>query len=135
MTETRHGSIVFLRFDETMVEGVERIGLRTECGLEFVLLFAVDDAVVHFHAEGIIEGLVVAADGVVRHRNGVFVLVVLVGVPVVGDGAVHETIVTAKGPEVGKAAVGDDEVLGLNGIEDGEQPVAALVFNDGVVDA
>ena len=98
-------------------------------------MLAVDDAVVHLHVERIIERLIVAVKGIVSHQHGVFVFVVLVGIPIVGDGAVHETVVTAKGPEVGKAAVGDDEVLGLNGIEDGEKAVTALVFDDGVVDA
>ena len=67
--------------------------------------------------------------------NGVLVVVVLVGIPIVGDGSMHETVVATEGPQVGKTAVGDDEVLGLNGVEDGEQAVAALVFDDGVVDA
>ena len=47
----------------------------------------------------------------------------------------HKTVVAAEGPEVGMAAVGDDKVLGFGRIVDGKQAVAALVFNDGVVDA
>ena len=98
-------------------------------------MLAVDDAVVHFHVERIVEDLVVGIDGAVGHKNGVFVVIVLVGAPEVAQGAVHKAVVAAEGPEVAVAAVGDDKVLGLNGVEDGMQAVAALVFDDGVVDA
>ena len=130
-----------LRLDQAMVKAVGGVGIGAEIGLELVLLLAVDDAVVQLHVEGIVEGLVgLPVDGVVAHHHSVFVAVVLVGVPVVGDGAVHEAVVTAKSPDVGVAAVGvaavgNHEVLGLDRVEDGVDAVAALVLDDGVVDA
>ena len=101
-----------------MVEKEGGIGIWTESGEELVLLLSINDAIVHLHVKRIVKQIVsLAVDGVVLHRYGMFVVVVIVHRPIVGNGAMDETIVATESPEIGITAVGNDEVFGFNRIE------------------
>ena len=70
---------------------------------------AINDAVVHFHVDGQVNHFFrVAVFGIVGKQHS-HVVLALAGIPIFADGAVNETIITAKGPNVGCAAIGDDE--------------------------
>lgn len=120
MVKAIHAVVVFFRLDETMVEEIGGVGIGTKYALKFIFLLAVNDAVVHFHVERIIKGLIsVGIESVVGYRNSAFVVVLLIGIPIVRKGAMYKSIVTTKSPEIAVAAVGYDKVFCFNRIEDG----------------